>query len=68
MWRVIRPKGVEKQYRWQCSKCELMLAYQPKPFEDGTNKYIFILGDSTRPEKDIIGGEALKAPAPKLIK
>ena len=55
-----RLRDMEKQHRWQCSGCKLMLAYQSKPFDDESNKYIFVLADATSPSKDIIGaaGEA----------
>lgn len=45
---IRRQKGLERQYRWNCSGCGVMVAYQSRPFEASAAevKHFYVLPDA----------------------
>ncbi len=44
---IKRPKGLETQYRLNCSKCDLMVAYRPVPIER-PSQFIYVADGSVK--------------------
>jgi hypothetical protein len=44
-------KGVEKQFRWKCSGCDLTLGYQSSPF-GSCAKFIFVLPSAVTTQEE----------------
>jgi hypothetical protein len=47
---IKRTKGVEKQYRLNCTNCDIAIAYRPVPPELAT-KYLYVLQDAVSATK-----------------